>query len=260
MRMRILEPGLGSLLLLVSVLPASGQWERVVMSGKGINRDVPSPHPLSYFTTNPFLRDDGNDLCVSCTPEGRAKAAEKYSVRAEVKAVGVLAGFRILDLLYYVSSREHPHLDGVKWKFILVQVGPDRYREIFHLQAFYTTVSLSPSRIIQSGSEHVLASMDRDGGNGGGCWEGYWWFDKSGPHALDFSLMKAAISARVPQNSRFEMTCSHLDLKSERIRSAAQDSQAECMACGYLGAVTASFHLDGPILKPGDINFKPEKP
>ena len=260
MRTRILQPRLGGLLLLISVLPAIGQWQRVVISGKGIDRDVPSPHPLSYFTTNPFLRDDGGDLCVSCTPEGRAKAAEEYSIRAEAESVGVLAGFPILDLLYHVSSRESPNYDAVKWKFILVQVGPDRYREIFHLQAFDTTVSISASRIIQSGSERVLASMDLDGGNGGGCWEGYWWFDQSGPHALDFSLMTAAISARVPQNSSFGMTCSHLDLKSERIRSGVQDAQAKCMACGYLGAVTASFHLEGPILKPVDINFKPEKP
>lgn len=260
MKGRIPELEFCGLLLLLSVFPAHGQWERVVYSGKGIDRDVPSPHPLNYFTTDPFLRDDGNELCVSCTPDGRAKAAERYSIRAEVESVGILAGFRILDVLYYVSSRETPNYDAVKWKFILVQVGPDRYREIFHLQAFYSTVSISPSRIIQSGNERVLVSVDSDGGNGGGCWEGYWWFDESGPHALDFSIVKAAIYARVPQNSSFGMTCSNLDLKSERIRSEVQGSQAECRACRYLGVVTTSFHLDGRVLRPVDIDFEPKRP
>jgi hypothetical protein len=259
MKMRVLEPGFCALLLVVSALPANGQWVRVVFSGKGMNRDIPSPHPLTYFTANPFLRDDGNEFCVSCTPERAAKAAENYSIRAEVRSVGVLSGFRLLDVLYYVSSRSSPNDDMVKWKSILVQIGPDRYREIFHLQAFYTTVSISSSRIVQSGTERVLVSEDSDGGNGGGCWEGYWWFDESGPHALDFSIIEAAIHARVPNNSTFGMTCSYLDLNSGRIRSPVQDSQARCHACGYLGAVTASFNLEGPILKLININFTPEK-
>jgi hypothetical protein len=84
------------------------------------DRDIPSPHPLSYFTANPFLRDAGNEFCVSCTPERAAKAAENYSIRAEDKSVGVLSGFRLLDVLYYVSSRSSPNDDMVKWKSILV--------------------------------------------------------------------------------------------------------------------------------------------
>jgi hypothetical protein len=78
----------------------------------------------------------------------------------------------------------------VKWKSILVQVGPNRFKEILHFQAFYTTTSISPSRIIQSGDERILATMDRDGGNRGGCSEGYWWFDDTGPHLLDFFEFK----------------------------------------------------------------------
>ena len=44
-------------------LPANSQWRRLVFSGKGGFDDVPQEHPLSYFTANPFLRDDGDDLC-----------------------------------------------------------------------------------------------------------------------------------------------------------------------------------------------------
>jgi hypothetical protein len=182
-------------------LPATGQWQRLVFSGKGGSdvRDVPVEHPLSYFTANPFLRDDGDDLCVLCTPEGKAKSAQHYSIRTEVRTVGTLAGYRIVDVFYYVGSREmNADLTDVKWKSILVQVGPDRFREIFHLSAFYTTVSIAPSRIIQSGTERILATTDGDGGNGGGCWEGYWWFDKAGPHSLNFAGLSIAIEERVP--------------------------------------------------------------
>src|SRR5277367_6138888 len=167
-------------------LPVAGQWRRLVFSGKGGFDDVPVDHPLSYFTANPFLRDDGDDLCALCTPEGKAKSIQRYSVRTVVRPVGVLAGYRIVDVLYYVGSRDlNADLTDVKWKSILVQVGPDRFKEIFHLSVFYTTVSIEPSRIVQSGAEQVLSTMDGDGGNGGGCWEGYWWFDQTGPHRLD---------------------------------------------------------------------------
>ncbi len=235
----------------------NGPWGRILWSEKGFERDLPPPEPLSYFTATPFLRDDGNELCAPCTPEGRAQSAQKYSIRTEIKPVGVLAGYRILDLLYYVGSREHPEQSAVKWKSILVEVGPDQYREIFHLQAFYTTASISTSRIIQSGDERVLASVDSDGGNGGGCWEGYWWFDPAGAYHLDFSLLRAAIQEKVPANSTFGVTCSSLDLKSQRVRSTVQDSRAQCHACGSIGEVTARFRLDGSIVKPAAVTFSP---
>src|ERR1700722_4846656 len=39
-----------ALLVAALCLPASAQWNRTVFSGKGEFRDVPSPHPLNYFT------------------------------------------------------------------------------------------------------------------------------------------------------------------------------------------------------------------
>lgn len=258
--MRVPKAALCAVLAFVVFLPANGQWQRVIASGKGAFNDVPSPHRLSYFTANPFLRDDSNDLCLLCTPEGRAQSAQQYAIRTVVKPVGVLAGYRILDVLYYVSTRANPTNDEVKWKSILVQVGPDRYREILHLQVFYTTVSLHPSRIIQSGKESVLATQDPDGGNGGGCWESYWWFDRSGPHSLDFSHLRAAIKDRVPENAIFDISCSTLDFSSERIRSGVRKYDAACHACGYLGEVTARFRLDGPIAEPMAVSFKAVDP
>jgi hypothetical protein len=230
------------------------------MSGKGTSTDTPKPHALRYFTADPFLRDDGGDFGAQCTPRGRAECARTYSVRTEVQTVGVLAGYRIIDVLYSVNTKQSPGPDRVNWKSILVRVGPDRYREIFHLQNFYSTVSIMPSQIIQSGRERVLATMDRDGGNGGDCWEGYWWFDPSGPHPLDFSRLHAAIQSRVPKGLLLGITCSYLDLSSERVQSWVQKADAQCHACDYLGKVTAQFRLNGPILEPAAIDFEPTRP
>ena len=164
-----------SLLLTVALcLPASGQWNRIVFSGKGESTDIPASHSLRYFTANPVLRDDGNDFCVLCTPEGRARSAEQYSIRPIVHPVGVLAGYRIVDVLYEIGKRGDSGQPQVGWKSILVRVGHDRFKEIFHLQASGGPPPLKPSSIVTSGNERVLSSMDFDGGVGGGCWEGYW--------------------------------------------------------------------------------------
>ena len=239
-------------------LPATGQWQRLVFSGKGGFDDLPSEHPLSYFTANPFLRDDGDDLCGLCTPDDKAKSARHYSIRTEVKPVGALAGYRIVDVLYYVGSLElNAKLTDVKWKSILVQVGPNRFKEIFHLSAFYTTVSIEPSRIIQSGNEQVLATMDGDGGNGGGCWESYWWFDHSGPHRLDFTGLSIAIGERVPKHTHYQISCENLDLEAQEVKAAVQKIPATCHACDWIGEFTARFRLDGANAIPLDVRFKP---
>src|SRR5581483_4013266 len=112
---------------------------------------------------------------------GKGASSQKYKIRSMIKPVGVLAGFRVIDVLYYPSTLTNARTTGAKWKSILVQTGTDQYMEIFHLQVFYTTASVEPSRVLRSGNESVLVTMDLDGGNGAGCWEGYWWFDSTGP-------------------------------------------------------------------------------
>ena len=225
--------------------PAQGQWRRVVFSGKGQYIDVASPHPLSYFTANPFLRDDADEFCEDCTPSGKAASSRKYTIRSMVKPVGVLAGYRVADVLYYPSAQANPNRAAAKWKSILVQVGPNRYTEIFHLQAFYTTISVGSSRIIQSGNEPVLVTMDPDGGNGGGCWEGYWWFDRSGPHPLDFSRLQGAIRERLAAadlaDATVQISCSNLNLNSQQAKSGVQKAHAQCHACEWVGDLTARF-------------------
>jgi hypothetical protein len=237
---------------------ASAQWRRVVLGGKGISDDISAVHPLTYFTSNPFLRDDGMDLCISCTAVGKAKSALRFDIRTELKPVGSLAGYQIFDVLYYISPKGEESSDQVKWKSIVVQVAPNRYREIFHLQNFFSSTSINASRIVVSGTERVLASVDSDGGNAGGCYEAYWWLDASGPHALDFSRLVAAVQRGVPEDTAFSLTCSSLDLTSQQVRSAVQKKNARCHACDYVGFVTATFQLKGAVLLPTTVEFKPD--
>ena len=181
-----------------------------------------------------------------------------------VKPVGVLAGYRVVDVLYYPSPLASASVTGAKWKSILVQTGTDRYMEIFHLQAFYTTASMEPSRILQSGNEPVLVTMDLDGGNGGGCWEGYWWFDSTGPHPLDSFRLETAIRERLSvahqEDARFQISCSNLNLNTQQVNSGVQKSQAQCRACDRVGKLTARFRLDGALVQPVAVEFYPENP
>lgn len=236
-------------------LPAPAQWQRIVFSGKGESTDVPAPHPLSYFTANPFLRDDGGDLCVVCTLAGRAKAEQHYVITSEVKRLGSLAGFPVVQILYRVGPRGGAEPAEIRWKFLLVQTGKDLFREIYHLQAYYVVPPLKPAEIVKVGDEQVLATDDTDGGNGGGCWDGYWWFDSSGPHQLDFSAVRAAITKHVPSGATFWTTCWALHLDDEEIKSSVQSGDARCRACDTLGEVTARFRLDGAVAVPVSVKY-----
>jgi len=76
-----------------------------------------SPHhnALSYFTANPFLRDDGNEFFELCTPSGKAASFQKYTIRSMVRPVGALAGYRVVNVLYYPSPLANASVTGAKW-------------------------------------------------------------------------------------------------------------------------------------------------
>lgn len=244
-----------SLVLLLSS-PSWGQWQRILYSGKGESRDTQSAHPLAYFTANPFLRDDGADFCDDCrTAKSKTESAKSYTVSTEMHDVGTLSGFRIVDILYQFIDHRRPELGKMGWKSILVQKGPDKYVEIYHLQASYTTARLTPSRLVHVGDEIVLMTQDSDGGNGGGCWEAYWWFTRSGPHAVDFSPLIQEITKHVPRGATFWTTCWALHLEKQEVHSYVQDANAKCRACDFVGEVTAHFRLNGAVAESTDVDF-----
>jgi hypothetical protein len=240
--------------------PVFAQWQRAVSSGKGTFTDVPAPHPLRYFTANPYLRDDGDDLCARCAPGRRPGAEREYVISSEVQRLGTLAGFPIVQILYRVGPRAEGKPANVRWKSLLVQVGEDLYREIYHLQAYYIVPPLESAEIIKVGGEEVLATDDSVGGNGGGCWEEYWWFDSSGPHELDFSQVRTSIIEHIPSGANFQMSCWALHLGGEFIKSYVQKANPHCMACDMLGEVTADFQLHGALAVPTKVTYTVNAP
>jgi hypothetical protein len=247
--------GLALFILLIMPTAARGQWQRVMLSGKGVRTDTAIPHALSYFTENPFLRDDGGDFCLSC----ERSDATKLKAVSTVRTVGTLSGFPIVEILYSFKARHERKPSPFTWKALLVKTGLDLYIEIYHLQARYTNTALTPSSIKHAGDDWVLATFDRDGGNSGGCFDAYWWFDSAGPHMLDFTAVTAAMAARVPAGAVFSTRCLALDLERQRIESWVKRDHAECQACGGLGTVSASFHLDGWRAKPVVVDFQPDQ-
>ena len=248
---------------------------RLSFSGKGRSTDRAAPHRLDYFTRDPFLRDDGHDFCLTCTPSDR----EKIRIETEVHPVGTLSGFPVVEIFYrFRANNDRANNDQansdqtnnnakpgpVKWKSILIQAGTDQtgadqYVEIYHVQAYYSRVSLKPAWIAQLGTEQVLATKDSDGGSNGGCFDGYWLFDAGGPTPLDFSAVWSEIEKHIPADAEYKTNCSALHLDKQTIESRVQGSDAECPTCGGLGTVVANFRLEGWRVKPASVEFRPDQ-
>lgn len=257
--MRIIRSLLSTVILVILfATAASAQWTRMVLSGKGGYNDTPPAHPLRYFTENPYVLDDGEDLCIDCSPTGRSLSAGRYIVEADVRPVGTIAGVNIVDVLYRVGLRADGKPTGVSWKSILIQTGPDQYHEIFHLQSASNGADPVPSSLNRVGDQVVLSTNNSDGGNSGGCVEAYWLVDASGARAIDFSALRPAIQARVPSRATFGTGCYALSLADQLVHAPVQRADAACRTCGGIGYVDAHFRLEGARAIPTDVKYTPD--
>jgi hypothetical protein len=118
-----------TILAAVLALPAFGQWNRYGSSGKGEMGGIADPHPLAYFTREALVRDvdSGQVGCGYCTPVERAKM--RAEGRTEISKVGKIGDYAVYDVLYYFD----PSDATAGAKTILVQTGPNQFREIFYL-------------------------------------------------------------------------------------------------------------------------------
>jgi hypothetical protein len=187
---------------------------------------------------------------------------------SETSDIGVVSGYHIVQVLNRLIAKDAnlyapdvhfspDYRPTTEYKMLLVQVGSDQYREIYHLENEGQMQPLGLARIASVGAESVLATLDRDGGNGGFCTEGYWRFDQSGPSPLDFSAVDGAIRKAVPGDVLFFAGCSAIDLEQQQISTGIQRANAECRACGFLGTVTVHFILNGSTVKPTTVQFVP---
>ena len=169
---------------------------------------------------------------------------------------GVLAGYRILNVLYQISSQDWPGAGGVKWKSILVQVGPDRYREMYHLQGSFNAEVLHPARVVPALREPVFSTLDRVSGTGHFCWEAYWRFDQAGAHPLDLSVLNAAIHARLPANTTTRVGCPSFNLARWTAHAFVAKVNPRCCGLDGVGEISVRARLDGVIVRPVTISYK----
>jgi hypothetical protein len=194
-------------LAVLLILPAgAANWERFSNSGKGYGMGIAEPHPLSYYTRYPSLRDDY--FCYRCSPEKRLALAKqeklKEKQRTEVKLVGTVHGFKIYDVIYYFSRRwrDPPpgnaqyHDEKPEWKSIRVRTGPNQYREIWFDEK--TQGDFSPSFLFQIGDKTLLGLIDDCYRRG--CEQQYWLFEQDGPTRLDLELIWKATWTLIPKN------------------------------------------------------------
>ena len=177
-------------LIALLTIPAAAEWQRHVYTPKGETFDAPPPHPLSYFTQYPSLRDEDHDFCYLCSPEKSLAVAKQRRDRAEVKLVGRVRDFEVYDVFYFFDEKAEPD-----WKSILVKIQPDQYREIWHYQR--SEGRIWPSYLVRVGNETLLGLQDD-------CYkqdiiQEYYWFGKDGPVPIDLSLIWKAAEAVVPE-------------------------------------------------------------
>jgi hypothetical protein len=247
---------------------AQEQWQSTVSTLLGIRTIPADPHPLSYWTANPISRHKGDTLCFGCPRRGGGVITpQDYTAESNVRDVGTIAGYRIVQVDNRVVAKDAPpdspilrlpegYRRNVAYKILLVQTGSDEYREIYHLENDSGVFPpLTPARIIQTSPDPVLVTMDRDGGNGGGCNSGYWSFDKSGPHPLNFVATDAAIRKAVPENAFPFVPCPSIDFDTQQINAWAL-SDAGCRPC-VVGNVNVHFVVRGSIVEPTRVEFIP---
>lgn len=200
-------------------------------------------------------------------PDGQAITAKDYKIEQKVTTLGVIAGRTVVQILTDIRPGRRVIEAGIttgersaaKWKDLLVTSGNGKgLVEIYALHFdFGELINRTNAEIYGAGPDAVLGSYDPDTGKGGGCFEGYWWFDQDGPHEVDFSPLIKAVSHAIPANAGFTPNCWALHPKTFELKSGVQRDDAQCHACGILGEVHATYRFERGSIIPISVDFEP---
>jgi hypothetical protein len=233
-----------------------GLWQRHILSGKGDSFDTPQPHPLAYFTRDPFLRDDADEFCNDCTPRDKATVHLQHKFKTEVRKIATLEGFAIYDVFYRFDS--HVDTKEIDWKSIVVEVSPGQFREIYHLQP--TEALIEPSFVVKAGSEEILGTHDLIPGTGSYYYEDYFWFSPAGAARIDIEEINQAAQSVLPTGFGV-WKGGGLDIGKLSYHMPVW-KQGDSNCCPTGGAVDVKFRLDGNQIivtsKNFDSSAKPE--
>jgi len=243
--------GMLSVLWLAAANLAGAAWQRHVFTAKGDFFDTPAPHSLAYFTRDPFLRDDGDQFCIACTPQDKAAVHSGHTFKTELRKTGYLRGFAIYDLFYFFD--DHIGTRQRDWKSVLVRVAPGRFREIYHLQP--TQAIISPSFLLKSGRDEILAIRDPIPGTMGNYYEDYFWFDRDGPVRIDIDSIPRVLKNMLPAGSGV-WKGGGLDMKALTYRMPVwKEGDGNCCPTG--GMVSLKLRLDRGRLTVTHRRFDP---
>ena len=265
--MRHLVAALASIALFATASAQQPAYK--INTEKGEYPGIAGSHPLSFWTNNPLRMDLTGDLMIGFkAKDGQPLKPHDFRTHQQIIPIGKLAGFRIFQLMTTiwggprVAASSFPMSGAAIWKDILVSDdGGKQYVEIYALRYDgYDLIHATTASIYGSGPNAFLGTYDPGTGNGGGCVDGYWWFDKQGPHLLDFSPTLAAIRQAIPANATFTSRCWALHPEKLELRSNVQQPNAACNGCGQLGEVKATYRIEQGFAKPVAASFQPSTP
>ena len=237
-----------AMLICIAPLAAWNQIQRSITTGDGREtRDASPLKPLSWWAKN--LKLDARDEWLS-SPHNK-----NYRVEQSVTRIGAISGKIITQII--TTTYDDNDAPQMQWKSLLVQTGHADFIEIFRLQT-YDPERLKSATIYGSGSDAILRTSDSTGGNAGYCSEGYWWFDQAGPHEVDFSPLRQAVSRATPKDTTFTSDCWALHPETNELDSGVQRLDANCHGCGFIGKVHAQYKIEQGIAIPVSIRFTPE--
>lgn len=226
-------------------------WQRHIQSLKGDSFDTPQPHPLAYFTRDPFLRDDADEFCNDCTPRGKASVHLWHKFKTEVRKVGTLSGFGIYDLFYRFD--EHVGTKEIDWKSIVVEVSPGQFREIYHLQPIAALIE--PSFFVKAGSGEILGTRDLIPGTGNNYYEDYFWLSPLGATRINIEAIGEAVQSVLPSDYGVWKGGGLVIAKLSYHMPVWKKGDSNCCPTG--GAVDVKFRLDGGRVVVTSKNFDP---
>ncbi len=265
---RFLSTAMSFSILMPGLLAAQHLQPRIETE-KGGTRGALAAHPLRWWTSNPLRLDTSGDLMLGFkAPDGLPITAKDYRVEQQVVPIGVLAGHEIVQVNTSITPGSRVIAagfavgggDAAEWKDLLAGTGKSgMFAELYGLRIDGgRLVRESKARVYGFGLNAILGTYDPDTGNGGGCWEGYWWFDRFGPHEVDFAPFLTAVSRALPADATFTPGCWALHPDASQLKSGVQRRDAQCHACGGLGEVTASYRIEHGLAKPVSVSFTPE--
>jgi len=171
----------------------AADWERVIITLTGDRTDVPPPHNLAYFTEAPAERDLDKKFCESCGPKEKAEWDRAIAaLRGEIHHVGAVRGFEIFDVFYQSDSERSVAPGDPVWKSVLVKIGPDQYREVYHHQGTednYEQDSELVGPVLKT--EYSVGAM-------GMRTDEFFWFDETGSTRVNQAWLESAASNVAP--------------------------------------------------------------